>query len=415
MSRSRDVAQFLGKTDAANADNLALLNTSSGVDSAEVVTLITANSNNFDSADIQTISAPLTNKNLIINGAVQIAQRGTNSGITSGALNFGPDRFKMQLNDLGTWELSQSTTVPTGEGFTNSLKLNCTTADTSVAAGSYLILQQLIEGTSLQHLKWGTSSAEALVWSFWIRSTKTGTFSVEFQHQNSSSTYYNRGSTFTVSSSNTWEKKTITVPANTAQDIKPGAVDGLYVTFWLTAGSNWTGGTHKTDVYSTGAAANTRVSSSVPNHADSTSNEIYITGMQLEIGSTATAFEHEDVATTLAKCKRYYQRYDRQANYAGLGLAVPWSTTAGNIPWLLEVQPAKSPTVSYNALNQFDYFGVTGTGSSGNPTAIGNGGWAGGNSLDISFTGSGFVVARAMLFEFNATGSDAFLAFESEL
>ena len=98
-----------------------------------------------------------------------------------------------------------------------------------------------------------------------------------------------------------------------------------------------------------------------------------------------------------------------------MGLAVPWSTTNANVPWWLDVQPRSSPTVSYGNLNQFDYFGVTGTGSSGNPTAIGNGGWAGGNNLDISFTGSGFVAARAMLFEFNATGSGAFLAFESEL
>ena len=263
------------------------------------------------------------NKNLIINGDMKISQRGTNSGITSGATNYGPDRFKMQLNDLGTWEMSQSTTVPSGQGFSNSLKLNCTTADTSVAAGSYLILQQLIEGKNVQHLKWGTSSAKNLTWSFWIKSTKTGTFSVEFQHQNSSSTYYNRGSTFTVSSSNTWEKKTITVPANPNQDIKDAAADGLYVTFWLTAGSNWTGGTHKTDVWSTGAAANTRVSSSVPNHADSTDNEIYLTGVQLEVGDVATAFEHEDIETTLAKCQRYFE-----TSY-NLGTAPQTATTVG--------------------------------------------------------------------------------------
>tara|TARA_R100001443_G_scaffold62749_1_gene72675 strand:+ start:27 stop:1136 length:1110 start_codon:yes stop_codon:yes gene_type:complete len=258
------------------------------------------------------------NKNLIINGDMKISQRGTNSGITSGATNYGPDRFKMQLNDLGTWEMSQSTTVPSGQGFSNSLKLNCTTADTSVAAGSYILLQQLIEGKNVQHLKWGTSSAKNLTWSFWIKSTKTGTFSVEFQHQNSSSTYFTRSSTFTVDSSNTWEKKSVTVPANTDQDIRDIAADGLYVTFWFTAGSNWTGGTHKTDVWSTGAAANTRVSSSVPNHADSTDNEIYLTGVQLEVGDVATAFEHEDIGTTLQKCQRYYYRIasDQYAYFA---------------------------------------------------------------------------------------------------
>tara|TARA_R100000742_G_C4264444_1_gene82359 strand:- start:99 stop:1160 length:1062 start_codon:yes stop_codon:yes gene_type:complete len=142
---------------------------------------------------------------------------------------------------------------------------------------------------------------------------------------------------------------------------------------------------------------------------------LYITDVQLEAGEAATSYDQKDYHDELLACKRYYQRYTRQANYAGLGLAVPWSTSAGNVPWFLEVEPRANPTVSYSDLSHFDYFGVTGTGSSGNPTGIGNGGWAGGNSLDISITGSGFVSARAMLFEFNNAGSDAFLAFDSEL
>jgi len=255
----------------------------------------------------QMLDAPnLGRRNLIINGAMQVNQRGTNSNITSGSANFGPDRYKFQINDLGTWELSQSTTVPSGQGFSNSLKLNCTTADTSVAAASYLLLQQRIEGGDLQHFNWGTSSAKKLTWSFWIRSTKTGTVSVEFQHQNTSGNYYTRSSTFTISASNTWEKKTITVPSNTAQDIKNHQGDGIYLSFWFTAGTDWTSGTLNTSTYSTGVSNTTRVSSSVPNHADSTNNEIYLTGMQLEVGDTATDFEHRSYAEELALCQRYY-------------------------------------------------------------------------------------------------------------
>ena len=247
-------------------------------------------------------------RNLIINGAMQVAQRGDKTGITSGSQNFAVDRFKMQLNDLGTWAMTQSTTVPSGEGFTNSLKLNCTAADTSVAAGSYFLLQQVIEAKSLQHLGWGTSSAKNLTWSFWIRSTKTGVVSIEFQHQNSSGNYYTRSSTFTISASNTWEKKIITVPSNTAQDIENAPSDGLYLSFWFTAGTNWTGGTFKDNVYSTGAAANTRVSSSVPNHADSTNNEIYLTGVQCEVADSASDFEHRSFAEEQAACQRYFYR-----------------------------------------------------------------------------------------------------------
>ena len=267
----------------------------------------------------------LGRRNLIINGAMQVAQRGDNTGITSGSQNFALDRFKMQLSDLGTWAMTQSTTVPSGEGFTNSLKLNCTTADTSVAAGSYFILQQVIEAKNLQHLRWGTSSAKNLTWSFWIRSTKTGVVSVEFQHQNSSGNYYTRSSTFTISASNTWEKKTISVPSNTAQDIENAASDGLYLSMWFTAGTDWTGGTLKDNVYSTGAASNTRVSSSVPNHADSTNNEIYLTGVQCEVSDTATGFEHRSFGEELTLCQRYFLK-------TNVGNAIAYWNTGGNIP-----------------------------------------------------------------------------------
>ena len=289
------------------------------------------------------VSTNLGRRNLIINGAMQVAQRATTVGsITSGSTYHTVDRFKMQLNDLGTWEMSQSTTVPSGEGFTNSLKLNCTTADTSVAAGSYFILQQVIEGKSLQHLGWGTSSAKNLTWSFWIRSTKTGVVSIEFQHQNSSGNYYTRSSTFTINASNTWEKKIITVPSNTAIDIENANSDGLYLSFWFTAGTNWTGGTFKDNAYSTGASSNTRVSSSVPNHADSTSNEIYLTGVQCEVGDTATDFEHRSFAEELSLCERYYQNYVTNKLYFN-GANEP-SSEIGN-GRLLPTQMRALPTV----------------------------------------------------------------------
>ena len=250
-------------------------------------------------------------RNLIINGAMQVAQRATTvSSLTSTNAYHTCDRFRFQLNDLGTWELSQSTESPEEEGFNSSFKLNCTTADTSVAAGSYLIFQQRIEGQNVQHLKYGTSSAESLTLSFWIKSVKTGLVSLEFQHKNSGGTYYNRGATFTINTSNTWEKKIITVPGNTAQNIKNDASDGLYATFWFTAGSTYSSGTHNTSAWVTGNSA-VRVSSSGVNFADSTNNEIYITGIQLEVGDTATDFEHRSFGEELALCQRYYHEHIR--------------------------------------------------------------------------------------------------------
>ena len=307
-------------------------------------------------------------RNLIINGGVQVNQRGTNSGITSGSANFGPDRFRMQISDLGTWELSQSTTVPSGQGFSHSLKLNCTTADTSVAAGSYFLIQQVLEGQNLQQVCWGTSSAKPLTLSFWIRATKTGTITVEFQHQNSSGNYFTRSTTFTVSSSNTWEKKIISVPKNTAQDIENLNTDGLYISWWFTAGTNWTGGTFNNSAYITGGASNVRVSSDVVNHADSTSNEIYITGVQLEVGEKASPFQHESYEATLRKCQRYYFPAQNYNLYSGWAMTWSGSTTYPKVNADFPVPMRATPTITYaqsnnNTANQIEWVDGSTTGA----------------------------------------------------
>ena len=292
-------------------------------------------------------------RNLIINGAMQVAQRATTVGsLTSTNSYHTCDRYRFQLNDLGTWELSQSTESPEEEGFNSSLKLNCTTADTSVAAGSYLILQQRIEGQNVQHLKYGTSSAESLTFSFWIKSVKTGLVSLEFQHQNSGGTYYNRGATFTINTTNTWEKKIITVPGNTAQNIKDGAVDGLYATFWFTAGTNYTSGTHNTSAWATGGTVN-RVSSSGVNFADSTNNEIYITGVQLEVGDSASDFEHRSFGEELSLCQRYYTHsysygeYTKTFNqsYNGMVYIIGTGNHGCACPYTFPVEMRAAPTI----------------------------------------------------------------------
>jgi hypothetical protein len=115
----------------------------------------------------------LSNRNLIINGAMQVAQRGTSfTGITGGQFN-GPDRFMNLLQTAGTWTVSQSTTAP--DGFGKSLKWECTTADASLASGDYFYVAQRMEGQNLQQLKKGTASAESVTLSFWVRSSNPAT------------------------------------------------------------------------------------------------------------------------------------------------------------------------------------------------------------------------------------------------
>ena len=165
------------------------------------------------SAALETSTNQPVFRNLLINSDMSIAQRSTSiSSISSGNSNYPVDRFRVNLGTAGTWTLSQDTTVPTGEGFAKSIKMDCTTANGSLSAGSYMLLQQLIEGQNLQYLKKGTSSAKSLTVSFWVRSNKTGTYICEL-YDNDNTRHIAKS--YTISSADTWEKKTITYDGDT--------------------------------------------------------------------------------------------------------------------------------------------------------------------------------------------------------
>ena len=257
--------------------------------------------------DLAAGSQPLTiieNKinfrNIIINGDMSVAQRSTSTAsITSGGYHT-VDRFYTGVTTAGTWTQSQSTTVPSGQGFATSLKMDCTTADSSLAAGDLIQLVQYIEGQNVQYLKYGTSSAQSLTLSFWVRSNKTGTYIAELRNTDNTRT---RSLSYTISSADTWEKKTITFGGDTNSGPNNDNGEGLRLTFWLAAGSNYSSGTLATDWEST-TQANRAVGQ--VNLADSTSNEWYITGVQLEAGTTASDFEFLPVDVNLQRCQRYY-------------------------------------------------------------------------------------------------------------
>ena len=242
----------------------------------------------------------LSNRNLIINGAMQVAQRGTSeTGVTSGGYKNAPDRFELIIDSAGTWTVSQSTTAP--EGFGSSYKLNCTVADASLAANDYLLIGHKFEGQNLQQLKKGTSNAQPVTLSFWVRSAKTGTYVAELR-DNDNSRQINKP--YTISSANTWEYKTITYDGDTTGALDNDANNSFAVQFWLAAGSTFSSGTLATS-WETVTNANRAVGN--VNLADSTSNDFYITGVQLEVGEQATPFEHRSYGEELALCQRYYQ------------------------------------------------------------------------------------------------------------
>ena len=243
-------------------------------------------------------------KNIIINGDMSIAQRATSvTGIGNGDAGYHTcDRWKLHEGGATAAEFtqSQSTDVPTGQGFATSLKMDCTTADTSLAADEIMNIYQRFEGQNLQYLKKGTSSAESLTLSFWVKATKTGTYVTNLYDNDNNRAI---GKTYTISSSDTWEKKTITFAGDTTGALDNDNANSLEVYFQLFAGSNQNTGSLQT---SWGTYDGAQWASGQVNVADSTSNNWLITGVQLEAGTTASEFEFLPVDVNSQRCHRYY-------------------------------------------------------------------------------------------------------------
>ena len=240
-------------------------------------------------------------RNIIINGDMGIAQRATSASSLTSSGYHALDRFRCVIVTAGTWTISQSTTVPSGQGFANSMKWDNTTADGSLGASDFVSVQQFIEGQNLQYLKKGTSSAESLTVSFWVRSNKTGTYILELKDNDNTRTI---SQSYTISSADTWEKKTLTFAGDTTGAFGNDNGTSLKVQFWLAAGTTYTSGTLATSWES---ATNANQAVGQVNLADSTSNEWYITGVQLEAGTSASDFEFLPYDVNLSRCERYFE------------------------------------------------------------------------------------------------------------
>jgi len=247
----------------------------------------------------------LANKNFIINGGMQVWQRATAATAAVDGAYKTVDRFFNWVSGGGAYTTEQSTGHLATTGHENALKLAVTTADTSIAAGDYYVIGYKIEAQNLQSFKYGSSSANAVTLSFWIRATKTGTHTLFFSKNDS--TQYIYVAEYTISASDTWEHKTITIEPDSNIKAAGGAITddngaGITIGFVLKEGSNYEGATANawnTSKYTT---------SNQVNNMDSTSNTWYLTGVQLEIGK-ATEFEYEPYDVTLQKCLRYHYQY----------------------------------------------------------------------------------------------------------
>ena len=284
-------------------------------------------------------------KNLIINGAMQVAQRGTvvNAGNEYG----GPDRMRFNKND-GAFTISQSTDVPSGQGFGYSWKADVTSV-AGTSGNYYTLLQHRFEGQNLQSLKKGTSFAESFTLQFWIKSAVTGTYVVEvYDNDNNRSI----SQSYTVNSANTWEHKILTFPGDATGALDNDNNDSLEINCWLFAGSGYSSGTLNTS-WNTQNDANRAVGQ--VNAANNTSNDIYFTGFQLEVGKNATEFEHRSYGEELALCQRYFLNPLQNTNnsrstypiiYSSADASSGWTVFQVPFPVAMRVPPSLSHNIS---------------------------------------------------------------------
>jgi hypothetical protein len=302
--------------------------------------------------------APISSvmRNRIINGAMVIDQRNAGASVNLNAgFIFPVDRWRSGpvAQTWGTGVVAAQQQVDAPAGFYNSVKLTVSTADTSLAAtDGYGFIQQ-IEANNLYDLNWGTADAKTVTLSFWVKSSITGTYAGSLVHNGS--TPYSYVYTYSIPVANTWTYINVTVPGQTTNNTPTtGTVAGISVVFDLGSGSNvtttagaWTSGTLSRTTGSTNWISNSGAT-------------LFLTGVQLEVGTQATGFEYRQYGTELALCYRYYRRYVAGSTlYTSLGVGISTSASAVNrMGWQLDIPMRTAPTVS--ATNCVAWNGVVG-------------------------------------------------------
>ena len=327
-------ANYVGfEAPALSADKIWVLPTADGTSGQA---LVTNGSGTLSFADSGGDSLRPNVSPLIINGDMAVNQRGTVTGIAAPGI-YSLDRIRADIRGGVTVTMSQDTSVPTGYGFSNSAKLDVTTADSSLDANGLLLLGYHFEGQDLQLLKYGTSAAETVTVAFWIKSNKTGTFQVNLKNAEA----YHIGQLVTISSADTWEKKVITFVGDTGHVITDAVTDGIRIQFFFNAGSDSSGGGVPSTWQSTSPA--TKIFNGNIALGGSTSDNVFITGLQFEVGSytssTLPPFQHESFGDNLARCQRYYMQSYSVGTKAGTA-----STTVGSTMVYI---PATGNTLRY--------------------------------------------------------------------
>lgn len=285
-------------------------------------------------------------KNKIINGDMRIAQRGTSAVTADGA--FPVDRYKIQYSMDGAISAQQDSSAPAG--FVNSTKITVTTADASLGTSQFALFRHFIEGTNISDLAWGSASAKTITLSFWVRSSLTGTFGGSLNNSANTRSY---PFTYTISAADTWEQKNVTIAGDTSGTWLTTTGVGIRINWSLGAGTDflatagsWVGAEEL------GATGQTNVLGTI-------NATWFITGVQLEVGPSATSFDYRPFGTELSLCQRYFVSLSKPrlrgvgdgTNFQRMGISLPVTMRA-------------SPTVSLSGTITVYNGSATGTGTS---------------------------------------------------
>jgi hypothetical protein len=286
----------------------------------------------------------LSNRNMFHNSEMKVAQR-VSYPSTQPAVSYPGyytvDRWYNHIsgvNSRGVCTISQAQDAPTG--FRNSLKIAVTTADTSLDAWAEYGINQRFEGQDLQRLCKGTSSAKEVTISFWVKSSLTGTYILEMLDDDNGSRHINKS--YTINSANTWEYKSITFAGDTSGVLDNDNAKSMTVSWHLAGGSNFQGGGLQT---SWGSLAQTKRQDGQVNFFANTGNTFQLTACQMEVGDTATPFEHRSYGDELAKCQRYYQKFHDPSSAISQIMLIGLSSTYTQFSWWPPVEMRVKPTV----------------------------------------------------------------------
>jgi len=309
------------------------------------------------------------NRNVIINGAMNVAQRGTSTtglGADADTIPTCDRWYHSAQSTAGRFTMTQDSSAPSG--FANSLKLACTTADTSIAAGEVLLLRQKLEGQNVQMFAKGTADAKPYALSFYVKGNASATYVAELMDNDNSNRHVNK--TFSVTTD--WTRVELSLPADTTGALDDDFANSLDLNIWLHAGSNRTSGSLQT---TWGALAQANRCVGISSFFSSTSNTFFITGVQLEVGQNPTEFEHKSFAQDLLDCQRYLWCVDATDDRGGsgdrsLGIGTYYNSTAVIVFVDTPVQMRSTPTLSV-VLNGSSTWLQSYVGASGNDSNAG--------------------------------------------